>query len=320
MGTEQKEDGMELSLSLSLAMGSLRPQITHKHKSPNWNHLLFHSPPEIGKNDTGVRPRGIDVNRSPPPPPAVGNADDDAGVSSPKSTVSSISAKRGEREETEAERASSSPALFVVDGEDDGGGDGGGEEAVKKKLRLTKEQAAVLEDTFKEHNTLNARQKSALAKQLNLRARQVEVWFQNRRARFKDATGCRTKLKQTEVDCEYLRKCCYNLTEENRRLQKEVQQLRAIKLSPSSLYNCIHLPPTTLSMCPSCERLSLSSSSSSLSSPAAAAASADLTRRHHHHLAGPHHYSRPVPIRSWEPAPAPGMQRLLPLDAPGPRS
>lgn len=64
----------------------------------------------------------------------------------------------------------------------------------------------------------------------------------------------RTKLKQTEVDCEYLKRCCDNLTEENRRLQKEVSELRALKLSPH-LY--MHMtPPTTLTMCPSCERVS----------------------------------------------------------------
>ncbi|XBH70262.1 hypothetical protein VPH35_097958 [Triticum aestivum] len=60
--------------------------------------------------------------------------------------------------------------------EDDGG-------SARKKLRLSKEQAAFLEESFKEHSTLNPRQKVALAKQLNLRPRQVEVWFQNRRAR-----------------------------------------------------------------------------------------------------------------------------------------
>lgn len=63
--------------------------------------------------------------------------------------------------------------------------------------------------------------------------------------------GCRTKLKQTEVDCEYLRRCCETLGEENKRLQKEVQELRALKTTTSHpFYN--HLPATTLNMCPSC--------------------------------------------------------------------
>lgn len=82
--------------------------------------------------------RGIDVNR-----PATSMYDEEVIVSSPNSTVSSVSGKRSEREENEAERASSSM-------EDDGG-----DAAARKKLRLSKEQAAVLEDTFKDHNTLN---------------------------------------------------------------------------------------------------------------------------------------------------------------------
>ncbi|KAJ1377054.1 Leucine zipper, homeobox-associated [Sesbania bispinosa] len=114
----------------------------------------------------------------------------------------------------------------------------------RKKLRLTKEQSAMLEESFKQHSTLNPKQKQALAKQLNLRPRQVEVWFQNRRAR--------TKLKQTEVDCEFLKKCCETLTDENRRLQKELQELKALKLS-QPLY--MPMPAATLTMCPSCERL-----------------------------------------------------------------
>ncbi|KAL8225286.1 hypothetical protein R6Q57_017843 [Mikania cordata] len=119
----------------------------------------------------------------------------------------------------------------------------------RKKLRLTKEQSAFLEDSFKEHNTLNPKQKLILANQLNLRPRQVEVWFQNRRAR--------TKLKQTEVDCEYLKTCCETLTEENKRLQKELQELRALKTS-QPFY--MQQPATTLTMCPSCERVVTTSS------------------------------------------------------------
>ncbi|KAF2307755.1 hypothetical protein GH714_031482 [Hevea brasiliensis] len=131
-------------------------------------------------------------------------------------------------EAIEAERASSRAS----DDEENG--------LTRKKLRLSKEQSAFLEESFKEHNTLNPKQKLALAKQLNLRPRQVEVWFQNRRAR--------TKLKQTEVDCEYLKRCCETLTEENRRLQKELQELRALKTS-QPFY--MQLPATTLTMCPS---------------------------------------------------------------------
>ncbi|CAN6461270.1 unnamed protein product [Victoria cruziana] len=136
--------------------------------------------------------------------------------------------------EGEAERASSR-----CSDEEEGG-------SARKKLRLSKEQYAYLEESFREHHTLNPKQKIALAKQLNLRPRQVEVWFQNRRAR--------TKLKQTEVDCEHLKRCCETLTEENRRLQREVEELRALKSLPASGACCLQVPATTLSICPSCER------------------------------------------------------------------
>ncbi|XP_062219375.1 homeobox-leucine zipper protein HOX7-like isoform X2 [Phragmites australis] len=102
--------------------------------------------------------------------------------------------------------------------DDESGGVGGG---VRKKLKLSKEQSMFLEDSFKEHSTLSPKQKSDLAKRLHLRPRQVEVWFQNRRAR--------TKLKQTELDCEYLKRWCETLTKENRRLQREVAELRAYR-------------------------------------------------------------------------------------------
>ncbi|XP_012831337.1 PREDICTED: homeobox-leucine zipper protein HOX11-like [Erythranthe guttata] len=128
----------------------------------------------------------------------------------------------------------------------------------RKKLRLSKEQSAYLEESFKEHNTLNPKQKQALAKQLNLRPRQVEVWFQNRRAR--------TKLKQTEVDCEYLKRCCETLTVENRRLHKEVQELRALKTTSNNPFYT-QLPATTLTMCPSCERVATTTAAAAAVSP-----------------------------------------------------
>lgn len=84
-------------------------------------------------------------------------------------------------------------------------------------------------------------------------------------------TCCRTKLKQTEVDCEYLKRCCETLTEENRRLQKELQELRALKTS-QPFY--MQLPATTLTMCPSCERVATATTSAATATTAAAATTA----------------------------------------------
>ncbi|CAH2076165.1 unnamed protein product [Thlaspi arvense] len=176
----------------------------------------------------------------------VGAGDQICRQTSSHSGISSFSSGRIKREreicsgEEEAEETTERVVCSRVseDHEDEEG------VSARKKLRLTKQQSALLEESFKLHSTLNPKQKQALARQLNLRPRQVEVWFQNRRAR--------TKLKQTEVDCEFLKKCCETLTDENRRLQKELQDLKALKLS-QPFY--MHMPAATLTMCPSCERL-----------------------------------------------------------------
>ncbi|XP_042056835.1 homeobox-leucine zipper protein HAT14-like [Salvia splendens] len=178
-----------------------------------------------------------------------------AAASSPNSAVSSFQMDFSMFRSARGKRDFEQLSAINGEAEADRGGAGSDDEEnglARKKLRLTKDQSAFLEESFKEHNTLNPKQKLALAKQLNLRARQVEVWFQNRRAR--------TKLKQTEVDCEYLKRCCETLTEENRRLQKELQELRALKAS-QPFY--MQLPATTLTMCPSCERVVTTTATSS---------------------------------------------------------
>ncbi|KAI3751888.1 hypothetical protein L2E82_22979 [Cichorium intybus] len=140
----------------------------------------------------------------------------------------------------EMEKFSSKTVSDIDQDELDGG--------AKKKLRLTKEQCFVLEASFKQHNTLNPKQKQTLATSLDLRPRQVEVWFQNRRAR--------TKVKQNEVDCALLKKCCEALASDNRRLEKEIQQLKAIRTTtaiPPQFY--MQFPAPSHRMCPSCERI-----------------------------------------------------------------
>ncbi|CDP06271.1 unnamed protein product [Coffea canephora] len=182
-------------------------------------------------------------NNEPPPSAADLHRQDSAA-----SSFSNNSVKRerelGSSEEVEIETVSSR-----VSDEDDDGSNG------RKKLCLTKAQSALLEESFKQHSTLNP-QKQDLARELNLRPRQVEVWFQNRRARM--------KLKQTEVDYEFLKKCYEMLTDENRRLQKELQELKALKLV-QPLY--MQLTVATLTMCPSCERVDGVGENSSSKSP-----------------------------------------------------
>ena len=182
---------------------------------------------------------------------------------------SPVSSGSGSGKRAAAERSSGS-------GSSDEGDDG----AARKKLRLSKDQAAVLEECFKTHHTLTPvslhssirrrseqgytaartawliicsldrspvqKQKVALASSLALRPRQVEVWFQNRRAR--------TKLKQTEVDCEYLKRWCERLADENKRLEKELADLRALKAAPSPAAQPAS-PAATLTMCPCCRRV-----------------------------------------------------------------
>ncbi|MBA0749440.1 hypothetical protein Gogos_003365, partial [Gossypium gossypioides] len=61
-----------------------------------------------------------------------------------------------------------------------------------------------------------------------------------------------TKLKQTEVDCEFLKRCCEKVTNENKSLQKELQELRGLKTMVQRF--CMNMLATTLTMCP-CERI-----------------------------------------------------------------
>ncbi|KAJ6312667.1 hypothetical protein OIU77_014229 [Salix suchowensis] len=68
----------------------------------------------------------------------------------------------------------------------------------------------------------------------------------------------RSKLKQTEMECEYLKRWFGSLTEQNRRLQREVEELRALKVDPPTVispHGCEPLPASTLTMCPRCERV-----------------------------------------------------------------
>ncbi|XP_010256050.1 PREDICTED: homeobox-leucine zipper protein HOX11-like [Nelumbo nucifera] len=104
---------------------------------PSLVTCLLLSPTENGNSEAGssghlgAMARGFDINWL----PAAEDVNDGAAVSSPNGTVSSGNEVEVERE--------SSRASDKENG------------LTRKKLRLSKEQSAFLEETFKEHNILN---------------------------------------------------------------------------------------------------------------------------------------------------------------------
>lgn len=86
-------------------------------------------------------------------------------------------------------------SLEEEDNSEDGGSSGGS--APERKRRLKLDQVKGLERHFEVENKLEPDRKMKIAAELELEPRQVTIWFQNRRARW--------KTKQLEKDYEVLK-------------------------------------------------------------------------------------------------------------------
>ncbi|KAL8036296.1 hypothetical protein ABFX02_12G149200 [Erythranthe guttata] len=89
-----------------------------------------------------------------------------------------------------------------------------------KKKRLSNEQLELLENSFQEDIKLEPEKKMKLSKELGLQPRQIAVWFQNRRARW--------KAKQLERLYDALQQEYDAVSRDKQKLQQEVMALRAI--------------------------------------------------------------------------------------------
>ena len=94
-----------------------------------------------------------------------------------------------------------------------------GSQAGEKKRRLNMEQVKALEKSFELGNKLEPERKMQLARALGLQPRQIAIWFQNRRARW--------KTKQLEKDYDVLKKQFETIKAENDALQSQNQKLQA---------------------------------------------------------------------------------------------
>ncbi|KAM7267178.1 hypothetical protein ACFE04_009344 [Oxalis oulophora] len=93
------------------------------------------------------------------------------------------------------------------------------EQSPEKKRRLTTEQVHLLEKSFEAENKLEPERKTQLAKKLGLQPRQVAVWFQNRRARW--------KTKTLERDYDVLKSSYDTLLDNFESIVKENEKLKS---------------------------------------------------------------------------------------------
>ncbi|KAG5059402.1 hypothetical protein AAZX31_01G042800 [Glycine max] len=94
-----------------------------------------------------------------------------------------------------------------------------GSQAGEKKRRLNMEQVKTLEKSFELGNKLEPERKMQLARALGLQPRQIAIWFQNRRARW--------KTKQLEKDYDVLKRQYEAVKSDNDALQAQNQKLQA---------------------------------------------------------------------------------------------
>ncbi|GMI67279.1 homeobox protein 40 [Hibiscus trionum] len=96
----------------------------------------------------------------------------------------------------------------------------GGENSLSgfKKRKLSQEQVDALELSFGNEHKLESEKKDRLASQLGLDPRQVAVWFQNRRARWKN--------KKLQEEFSKLRSVHDGVVLEKCRLESEVMKLK----------------------------------------------------------------------------------------------
>lgn len=106
---------------------------------------------------------------------------------------------------------SSSEEVGLCDDEETSGG------LHSKKRRLSVQQVRSLETSFENESKLEPERKMQLAAELGLQPRQVAVWFQNRRARW--------KTKQLERDYDDLKQQYEEVVAEKRKLEGQVARL-----------------------------------------------------------------------------------------------
>lgn len=99
--------------------------------------------------------------------------------------------------------------------------------SIGKKKRLSIDQVQGLERIFEIDSKLDQERKTKLAQELGLQPRQVAIWFQNRRARW--------KTKQLERDFRLLKANYESLQQNYSQIEREKEGLVAEVINPFQL-------------------------------------------------------------------------------------
>lgn len=101
-----------------------------------------------------------------------------------------------------------------------------GEEISVKKRRLSSHQVKTLEISFEVENKLEPERKVKLAEELGLEPRQVAIWFQNRRARWK-TKQLERDYSVLKADYDSLKHNYDSLERQNKALAEKLKELKA---------------------------------------------------------------------------------------------
>ncbi|CAN4080022.1 unnamed protein product [Withania somnifera] len=112
-----------------------------------------------------------------------------------------------------------------------GEGSGSDQVMMMRKRKLSEEQVNLLEQSFGNEHKLESERKDKLASELGLDPRQVAVWFQNRRARWKskkleeEYSKLKSEHDNNVVDKSRLESEVLKLKEQLNEAEKEIQRL-----------------------------------------------------------------------------------------------
>lgn len=129
----------------------------------------------------------------------------------------------------------------------------GGSSGVRKR-KLSQEQVSLLELNFGSEHKLESERKDKLASELGLDPRQVAVWFQNRRARWKskkleeEYSRLKTQHESTVVEKCRLEAEVLGLKDQLSEAEKEIQRLLQERGSGDGVSSNNNSPSSSLSM------------------------------------------------------------------------